>query len=263
MSDSSISNSSYISPQELKWLLIQYKEGTLEPTGPSRRRAPQGRLLIRPRSSVEPSILRTTGISLTELLEKLRSSSEDADIQPEQGAESTKEEPEFDLAEDDPRRENPLVQQLLSRKEEFRFIFETNDNSLFFGLANGCTIRFKFERDGSIDTRYSDTSLWRDIFFVDKFQYNAMRTQVDVSESTHCILGEELEVHPLRPELFPFCFGKEGHSRIRYEKVFENVIRLLGDADGGLAGGLMFGNFVTRIIKAPPEEGTALSAANP
>jgi hypothetical protein len=251
-SDSSAQH--FISPQELKWLLICYNEGTLEPSRPKRPEAPRGKIIGRSAAAQQQVRLHSHGMTVRELLEQLKDSSEK---DPAACSEEGPPKPESLLVESDPRARNLLVQELLSRLEEFRFVFETNDKSIFFGLESGSTMRLRFAPNGNIDTRNGDTSLWREIVFVDKFQYNKMKTTIDNAQSSSALVGEDLEIQSVRPELFPVCFGKEGHSRVRFERLHANVVRLLGDAEGELSGGLMHGTYVTRVFKGSNHQVTA------
>lgn len=144
---------------------------------------------------------------------------------------------------------NPLVRAILARKNDFAFVFETIDGVVYLGVANDAILRVSQAPNGQLETM-----LYRHFFFVDKDVCHEIKGRTISMESPTWIVGEEIVALPLRPELHPILFGREGARKIRFQLKGEEVkrIKIFGDEDADLPGGLLCGNTITRVYKGIP-----------
>lgn len=147
------------------------------------------------------------------------------------------------------QHKNPLVRMLLTHTDDYNYAFETTDGTVYLGVANECCLRVTQNAAGQVETL-----LYRHIFFVEKEICNEIKGRTIAMESPTWILGEEIETQPLRVELHPILFGREGVRKIRYQLKGEEVkrIKIFGDEEAQLPGGLICGHAVARVLKGIP-----------
>lgn len=162
---------------------------------------------------------------------------------------------EKEREEKEPAITQEFLENLIKEKERFKYVFETERESVYFVLPTGESWRFKQTTRG-----FDSQPIITKIFFLDAKNMEDLHEKMGlkIRNFEKEIINQKIETTKLKEGVFPVEFGVLGHPEVLFEEG-ENYIKIIGTKEKTREGeaiiprfvgsGWHFGHAVTNIIK--------------
>ena len=143
-----------------------------------------------------------------------------------------------------------FVEKLKTMKEKFKFIFETENGSIYFVSKNGKSWRFKKEEG---EDYFSDQPILNKIIFISPEEREKYLEIQNTPLFQELLVGYSFQKSDISKGFFPLEIGAQGFREVVFEET-EKTLKIIGtkindEVEPIFASGIHLGHSISNIFK--------------